>query len=170
MRALANLLLILSLITAAAAQQRPATPPTPAAPTAAALKQADIDFARATKERGLEGWMAYFAEDAYVGSNPSVQGKAALRKFYTGLFARKDLEFAWTPSSAELFPSGRMGYTSGRYTMSFTNYQGTRTEQAGSYLTVWQKQPDGSWKVLADFGSPDKPPVPPQGPAAPPSH
>jgi len=128
------------------------------------VKAADLAFAQATKERGLEGWMAFFADDAYVGTKPSVQGKEALRKFYQGLFARRDLAFEWTPDQAQVFPSGNMGYTSGRYTMSFTNYQGAKITQAGSYVTVWQKQPDNSWKVLADFGSQDKPAPPPPTP------
>jgi ketosteroid isomerase-like protein len=121
------------------------------------LKAADTAFAKATKERGLEGWMSFFAEDAYVGTKPSVQGKEELRKFYQGLFARRDLKLEWTPDQAQVFPSGIMGYTSGRYTMSFTNYQGTTVSQSGSYVTIWQEQPDGSWKVLADFGNQDKP-------------
>ncbi len=125
------------------------------------IKAADLLFAQATKERGLEGWMSFFADDAYVGTKPSVQGKDDLRKFYQGLFARRDLKFEWTPDHAEIFASGIMGYSSGRYTMSFTNFQGATVTQTGSYVTIWQKQPDGSWKVFADFGSQDKPEVAP---------
>jgi len=25
----------------------------------------------------------------------------------------------------------------------------------GKYMTVWKKQPDGSWKVVADMGNTD---------------
>ena len=121
------------------------------------VKAADIAFSQATKERGLEGWMSFFADDAYAGTKPSVQGKEELRKYYQGLFARRDLKFEWAPDHAEVFASGIMGYTSGRYTMSFTNFQGATVTQTGSYVTIWQKQPDGSWKVLSDFGSQDKP-------------
>ena len=28
---------------------------------------------------------------------------------------------------------------------------------AGNYMTVWEKQPDGTWKVLFDTGDPDPP-------------
>jgi ketosteroid isomerase-like protein len=125
------------------------------------VKAADIAFAQATKDRGLEGWMSFFADDAYAGTKPSVQGKEDLRKFYQGLFARRDLKFEWAPDQAQVFASGIMGYTSGRYTMSFTNFKGEPVSQSGSYVTIWQKQPDGSWKVLSDFGSQDKPPVTP---------
>jgi ketosteroid isomerase-like protein len=126
--------------------------------TGAAVRDADVAFAQATKERGLDGWMTYFADDAYVGTNPNVHGKLELRRFYRNLFSRRDLKFEWTPEHAEVFKSGLLGYTSGRYTMSFTNFEGKTVSQTGSYVTVWQKQPDATWKVLSDFGSQDKQP------------
>lgn len=127
---------------------------------AAPIRTADIAFAQATGERGLDGWMSFFADDAYLGTNPAVRGRLELRRSYQNLFSRRDLKFEWTPEEAEIFPSGILGYTSGRYTMSYTTYEGKTASQTGSYLTVWQKQPDGSWKVLTDFGSQDKPKQP----------
>jgi ketosteroid isomerase-like protein len=109
--------------------------------------------------------MSFFADDAYVGTNPSIQGKLELRKFYQRVFSRRDLKFDWAPDQSHVFPSGLMGYTSGRYTMSFTNFEGKTISDAGSYVTIWQKQPDGSWKVLSDFGSQDKPSAGQQKPA-----
>ncbi len=123
-------------------------------------READIAFAQATKERGLDGWMSFFADDAYVGTNPAVAGKLELRRFYARLFSRRNLQFEWAPEQSQIFPSGLMGFTSGRYKMSYTTFEGKTASQTGSYLTVWQKQPDGSWKVLSDFGSQDKAEVP----------
>lgn len=150
-------LLLLSFVIALAPSFAHAQASAPSTDDAAAIREADAAFAQATKERGIEGWMSYFADDAYVGTNPSVRGKLELRRFYQNLFSRRDLKLEWTPAHAELFKSGIMGYSSGRYTMSFTNFQGQTTLQNGTYLTVWQKQPDGTWKVLCDFGSQDKP-------------
>jgi ketosteroid isomerase-like protein len=119
------------------------------------LKQADLAFCEATRARGLEGWMSFFADDAVLAQEkPPVLGREALRGHYQGLFALKDLDFRWTPQHAELFPAGILGYTSGRYIMAFTR-EGKRVTRSGSYLTVWKKGPDGEWKVLSDFGSPD---------------
>ena len=36
-----------------------------------------------------------------------------------------------------------------------TGYDGKTHIEQGSYLTTWQKQKDGSWKVVSDIGSPD---------------
>jgi uncharacterized protein (TIGR02246 family) len=119
------------------------------------IKQADLAFCEATRTRGLEGWMSFFADDAVlVQHQPPVHGREALRVHYQGLFAQKDLDFRWTPQHAELFRAGTLGYTSGRYTMSFSR-EGKQVTRTGSYLTVWKKGSDGEWKVLSDFGSPD---------------
>ncbi len=124
------------------------------------LKQADSDFCQATRAKGLDGWMSWFADNGSLPQmTPPVQGKAALRAFYQSLFDHKDLEFRWAPDHAELFPAGNLGYTSGRYAMSFTGADGKRVARSGSYLTVWQKQSDNSWKVLSDFGVPDPAPA-----------
>jgi len=62
--------------------------------------------------------------------------------------------FRWQPAEATIAASGDMGTTSGRFT-----YQLRRSASpdapiyAGHYFTVWQRQPDGSWKYTADFGT-----------------
>lgn len=45
----------------------------------------------------------------------------------------------------------------GRYQGMFKNVKGEIVRQSGTYLTVWRKDKDGSWKVVADGGAPDNP-------------
>lgn len=121
------------------------------------LSEADLAFCQATRERGLEGWLAYFGDDAVIAQkSPPVYGKDALREHFKKLFALKDLDFRWSPAKAEIFPGGDLGYTSGRFTRSFTTADGKKVSVKGSYLTVWKKQKDGSWKILSDFGTVDE--------------
>ena len=119
------------------------------------LSKADKQFNVDTRAQGLEGWLKWFAPDGYVGNEPNVRGADSLRQYYSKLFSQKDIGFQWSPARAELFPSGSMGYTTGRYSLTFTDEQGKRITRTGNYLTMWQKQKDGSWKVMADFGSVD---------------
>lgn len=121
------------------------------------LKNADKQFYNDTRSQGLEGWLKWFAPDGYVGNEPTVRGTEGLKQFYTRLFSHKDLGFKWSPDRAEVFPSGTMGYTTGRYTLNFTDDDGKKVNRTGNYLSMWQKQKDGSWKVMADFGSVDNP-------------
>jgi ketosteroid isomerase-like protein len=121
------------------------------------LLKADRDFNQATAERRLEGWMSYFASSAVLfGVEPPVVGQEAIRKFYEHIFANPDFQLSWEPARGEMFASGDTGYTTGRYEMRAKNAKGEAVVRHGHYLTVWKKQTDGSWKVVADGGAPDK--------------
>ena len=134
------------------------------ADTGAPLKHADLSFCRAVQDHGLEGWMSYFADDAVIGpADPPVRGKDAIRAFYAKMFARQNLDFQWVPTTEEIFPTGDLGYTSGRAHIAYLE-NGQHKERTSRYVTIWQKQHDNTWKVIADFGSggpasPGDPPV-----------
>ena len=54
---------------------------------------------------------------------------------------------------AEAAKDGSLGYTFGSSEVSFRNEKGEIQKRSGRYLTVWRRQPDGSWKVVSDIGS-----------------
>jgi len=121
---------------------------------AQSLLEADRAFGKATAEHGLEGWMAYFAEDACIfpDQGPVVKGLDAIRRHYSSTgFNPKNL--SWTPLHAELSTSGDLGYTYGTWTLPFQKEDGTSGTAEGKYLTVWRKDKNGDWKVVADIGN-----------------
>jgi ketosteroid isomerase-like protein len=121
-----------------------------------AVADADRAFCQATRQKGLDGWVEWFADNAVLPQfDPPAIGKQGIRTAYTGMFAIKDLDFQWWPDKAELLPQGDMGYTSGHYARSWTDAKGAKQTRTGNYITVWQKQKDGSWRVIGDFGSTD---------------
>jgi len=124
------------------------------------LLQVDRDFQKATETKRAEGLGSYFAENAVVPRNPPLAGKQAIVEFYQKVFANPDFSLTWTPMKAEVFPSGKKGYTVGSYVMKFKDKSGQAMEQNGTYITVWEKQADGSWKVIEDTGSEAGPPRP----------
>lgn len=118
------------------------------------LMEADRAFDKATLERGLEGWLEWFSDDARVnGAQGEVVGKAQLREFYKGMFAQKEFSIRWQPLHEELSADGAFGYTYGVSQISFRDEKGQLQERRGRYLTVWRKQKDGKWKVITDIGS-----------------
>lgn len=125
-----------------------------AADPAEVLLQADRDFCKDVNARHVEGFMAWMAPNVVTFGGSSLKGLDEVRKSWTEAFADPDFHLMWEPSKAEMFPSGTMGYTVGRFTMRDKGTAGP-TVTKGSYLTVWQKQKDGSWKVLADGGAQD---------------
>lgn len=139
------MLLALTFATLALAQS-PATQA--AGDPALVLREADRAFFRATRERGLEGWLACFAADAVVfppAGEPRA-GAAELRKYYAGL-AFPPAGFCWEPDGAGLATSGDLGWTSGRWGSDL----GGEARWQGRYLSVWRKTASG-WEVVADCG------------------
>ena len=59
---------------------------------------------------------------------------------------------------------GTLGYNYGRYEFRDPGAEGKEIVRGGWFLTLWKRQPDGSWKYVMDNGTPDKPaPKPPGG-------
>ncbi len=147
-----RILTVLVLASACLAQSTPSAQP---------VLDADRAFNKATQEHRLEGWMSYMADNVVLFNlDPPVVGKEAVRKFHEPTLSNPNVTLTWEPTTGEIQPSGTVGYTSGRYTLRMKTPNGETRERHGSYLTVWGKQKDGSWKVIADGGSPDPPPAP----------
>jgi ketosteroid isomerase-like protein len=149
MKALALLFIFISSMTLASAQ------PDLDADRAALIK-AEADFEKARAERGLEGWLSYFADDAanVNPGQPIVMGKAEMRKRLEKEW-NPDLKLTWKPAKADVAASRDLGYTFGTWELTGASRSGDAVHLTGKYATVWKKQPDGSWKVVLDLGNVD---------------
>lgn len=118
------------------------------------LLAADRAFHTATAARGLDGWMSFFADDAQANTHRGIlKGRPALREYYAGMFAQKEFSLRWRPTFAEASKDGTLGYTFGEAESSFRNEKGEVQKRPGRYVTIWRRQPDGSWKVATDIGN-----------------
>jgi ketosteroid isomerase-like protein len=120
-------------------------------PNADALLKADRDFAKQSAAQGAPAWLAFMAPNAVKPANgglwlngPEEISQNMLIAFGTGF------TLAWEPERAQISRGGKLGYTWGRYHSTLKG-----KSRDGTYMTVWQKQADGSWKVLFDTGDPD---------------
>jgi ketosteroid isomerase-like protein len=128
---------------------------------AAFLMQLDRDFDTATAEKGVEGWIAYFAPNGSMlgdTSKPNT-GREEIRQAMEPAFQDSNFSLRWHPVKAEMMMPGVLGYTVGRYERLRRNKEGKRMKSTGSYTTIWKKQPDGSWKIVLDTGNSDGPPT-----------
>ena len=57
----------------------------------------------------------------------------------------------WQPTSAEIAGSSDLGYTVGNYQIHTTKAE-EKPSTFGSFVTLWKKQVDNSWKVAVDMG------------------
>jgi ketosteroid isomerase-like protein len=59
--------------------------------------------------------------------------------------------FTWQPSLAEIATDSDLGYTTGSWQIHPKNAK-EKAIAFGSFITIWKKQTDSTWKVVADIG------------------
>jgi ketosteroid isomerase-like protein len=116
------------------------------------LMKTDREFSEMSEREGMfRAFLAYIADDGVILKDyayPSV-GKETLRNFYA---RQTDTTFTlrWAPVFERVSESGDLGYTYGFWTNT-NKITGRITN--GTYMTIWQKQKDGSWKFVLDSGT-----------------
>ena len=117
------------------------------------LMRADEAFAADVQKRGLDAWVSAFAPDGaqLPTGAPLTVGHAAIRELMQSAFADPSFRLRWSPTRADV--SGDLGYTIGTFESTRAGKEGTTIVTRGKYLTVWKRQPDGTWKVIADCGT-----------------
>ena len=118
------------------------------------LIEADRNWASSVQRTGLGAWLAAFGENGIMVSNGvSHAGQDGIRAQMLPLFADSLFSLSWDPNFSEVSGGGDLGYTIGTHEMTASIGDEARTF-GGSYLTVWRKNSDGTWKVEADIGNP----------------
>jgi ketosteroid isomerase-like protein len=121
------------------------------------LFQLEARFAKDVAERGGAGFASWFADDGVAlgnGAAPLI-GKVAIAK--SANWSPNTYQLTWTPTDGMMGPSGDMGYTWGHYEGHSKDANGNPVVTSGRYITMWRKEPDGSWKVVLDAGSNEPP-------------
>jgi hypothetical protein len=133
-------------------------PPSPsmsrnAAETAQQLRGADSSFADLADRMG-----SAFAFESTIAPDGAIFGGPRL---LVGPTAVKDFEEAqgrgtsltWRPVYVLAAGSGDLGATVGEYIATGRGPSGAAVQRFGKYLTVWQRQADGSWKFVMRGGN-----------------
>ena len=113
----------------------------------AAVNAADV-------ARVLAGW----ADDGVLmpPHHPPVLGRAALTRYFSDLFTRTELTFAFTSSAIEVFDGGaveRLAYTA----HAVPKVGGPAVEDSGTGLHVYRRVPGGAWMLAQDIWHSDRP-------------
>ena len=135
------LLFALATMAPAGAQQKTSNP-------VDEVRAAETAFAKSMADRNLAAFTALLADDAVFWGGKGVnRGKAAVAADWKRFFDGAAAPFSWAPADVEVLPSGNLGFTSG----PVFDPKGNRI---GTFNSVWQRQPDGSWKIVFDKGCP----------------
>lgn len=142
--------LLLSVACAAPAPPPPEKPAVDLAAERAAVEAANTEWTASSQD--VDKYMSFFAEGAYfLGINqPMIVGKQGIRERIDYL---NDLPGFGGEASAvkiEVSKEGDMAYVVGQGTWGLAVEGGESVTIPGKTLTVWKKQADGSWKIVAD--------------------
>ena len=112
------------------------------------VRAAETAFAKSMADRNLAAFTALLADDTvFFGGKGVLRGKAAVAADWKRFFNGPAAPFSWSPAEVEVLESGALGYSSG----PVLDPQGNRI---GTFNSVWQRQQDGSWKIIFDKGCP----------------
>jgi ketosteroid isomerase-like protein len=111
------------------------------------LLQTDRDFSSMSVKEGMhKAYLFYVADDGVILRENSAPAKS--KKMLEARFAGKSdtsLVLSWVPMYEKVTESGDLGYT---YGIQTRNYKTSGEITKGTYVTIWQKQIDGSWKIV----------------------
>ena len=160
--------LLCGLVAAAAlAACAPAAPPVDNAKETAALRSTESDWVRDFKAHDMSGILGHYASDAASAApgSPVSVGADAIKQSYASTFNDPAFSLVFAPDRIEVSRSGDMAYTVGRYDQVSTDPKTKApTHEVGTYVTVYRKEPDGSWKAVADINTPGPGTKPPTAP------
>ena len=89
---------------------------------------------------------------------PLAVGHEAVHGVWTHLTGSPGFALSWKATEAEVAENADLGYTTGTYELKMDDADGNPTTTVGKYVTVWEKQADGGWKVSVDCFNADGPP------------
>ena len=115
---------------------------------AAQVRAAETAFAKSMADRNLTAFTALLADETvFFGNKAVLRGKAAVATDWKRFFDGPAAPFSWAPAEVEVLPSGNLGFTSGPV-------YDPKGQRIGTFNSVWQRQSDGTWKIVFDKGCP----------------
>lgn len=112
------------------------------------LVEIEREFAKMSVDKGIKAsFTEYLAEDSIIfPRGVPINGKQFYikAKEYNGLLT-------WYPVFAQVSGGGDLGYSTGPYEYR-DNPKSEIADNYGTFLTIWKRQADGSWRAVLDRG------------------
>jgi ketosteroid isomerase-like protein len=128
-------------------------------------------FCAMAQEKGIRAAFDHFAapDVAFIDTDPrKFRGPDAVRERMGE--DKPGVKLTWSALFTDVSDDGTLGYNYGRFESRRPGPDGQEIVRGGFFLTIWKRQPDGSWKYVMDTGAPDRPsPPPPPAAAKPPT-
>ncbi len=119
-------------------------------------------YASSINAGDIDQWISLWADDGIqmAPDAPAVIGKEQIRAKNESIFPQFIFKMAIT--NEEVRVGGDWAFSRGNGTFSMTPRGGETIEIDGKYLTILERQADGSWKIAIDCFNSNVPPPPPK--------
>jgi len=142
-----------ALAACAACQQNTASTKADAAASTEALDKMEQAQIAAINAHDRAGATAPYAEDAIFisESGAPVKGRGEILAAFQKFVADPTLKIDYRPGTKSFSASGDVAYSTSEFTETFTDPATKKLVTIkGTNLSVWRKQADGNWKLVAD--------------------
>ncbi len=115
------------------------------------MMDADRAFSKMSMEKGMKTAFLEYIDSNGVLLRPNqlpIVGADAID--YLIQINDSSFTMQWQPKGGAIAQSGELGYTYGLYAVKPS---GKDTALYGTYISIWKKQADGSWKFVLDSGN-----------------
>lgn len=148
-----------SLLLLAGCNSAPTTPAAPAVDLVAEqskIRDIESGWVKEAAAKDLEKSAGHYSDDAILmlPGAPPAKGKDAIKAAWKGMLDDPNLKLNFSADRVEMSAGGDLATTRGSYSMTVTNPKTKKpVDDKGSYMTVYKKQADGTWRVIEDMTS-----------------
>lgn len=123
-----------------------------------AIKADEAKWNKQFAAQDEEGVVSHYANDAYFVA-PGVagtEGSTPIRQIFANALTDPAFQVHFSSDKIDVARSGDLAYARGKFSEKYTDKAtGKVMSDSGSYITVYKKQDDGSWKAVEDFAAAD---------------
>ena len=115
----------------------------------------DKEWSTAIAGGDIDKIASFWTEDAilYFPGAPIVIGKKSIKDIVIKNRTISGFSFEHKPAEVFVSSSGDFGYTTGTFNFLSPDKEGILLRRKGNYVSIWNKQEDGSWKCSINIGN-----------------
>ena len=126
------------------------------------IKAQEAQWQKDYAAKDINALAGHYADDAALAGpgDPVATNDSERRKLLQGFVTDPNLKLSFSSDRIEVAQSGDLASSRGHYSMTMTDKATNKAvDSSGTYLTVYKKQSDGSWKAVEDFITPGPAPT-----------
>jgi ketosteroid isomerase-like protein len=127
-----------------------------------AIKATEAQWVKDYAAKDVNALAGHYTDDAALGGpgDPVATTDVDRRKTLQTLVSDPNFKLNFATDRVDVAQSGDLASSRGHYSLTMTDKATNKpVGGTGSYLTVYKKQSDGSWKAIEDFTTPGPAPA-----------